>query len=343
MRATSLLSRITRAFRRILRSSGIRREPPPKPPVRVAVIGTGRHATRFIYPALRTAPAVLEVVCSRTAEKAERTAQAWGALRHYTDYNRMLDREAGQLDAVFVIGPPQLHFEAGLAVLQHGLHLFVDKPPAPTLQSAEELAGAARTARRLAMTGFNRRYSATWLQAQRLLAGLPAPDHIELSFATWNSEPLAERLLMMDIHYLDAARYFMGEIAEINAFRARTGSNGLAAALRFENGATGTLLVTDRASLLRERIAIFAGSTLLELDNLRALRVYPPSTAEVTGLSVSGAMLYEGDHWNQGAALGFEGEVQHFCRAVQGVERLSTSLDDGVAAMRLVERLARVE
>ena len=42
---------------------------------RVGFIGCGRFATEAIYPSLRHAALDLPAVCSRTADKAERTAR----------------------------------------------------------------------------------------------------------------------------------------------------------------------------------------------------------------------------------------------------------------------------
>jgi predicted dehydrogenase len=85
---------------------------------RVGFIGCGRFATEAIYPALRYAAVDLMAVCSRTADKAERTARQFGARRWYTDYRAILSQE--DLDGVFVITGPHSHPDIVCDVLERG-------------------------------------------------------------------------------------------------------------------------------------------------------------------------------------------------------------------------------
>ena len=55
-------------------------------------------------------------------------ARRYGAGAVYTDYRRMLDEV--RPEAVLVVGPPQLHLEAGLEAAARGIHMFVEKPSA---------------------------------------------------------------------------------------------------------------------------------------------------------------------------------------------------------------------
>jgi predicted dehydrogenase len=61
----------------------------------------------------------------------------------YRDYRRMLDRHARELDAVVVSTPDHAHFPIALAAMQRGLHVYVEKPLAPTIWECRQLAAAA--------------------------------------------------------------------------------------------------------------------------------------------------------------------------------------------------------
>ena len=86
----------------------------------ICFIGCGNHANRFVYPALSGLPdAALLAVCSLDPEEAETNRRRHGAAHAYTDYREMIRRE--RPEAVIVVGPPHLHFEAGAFCIECGI------------------------------------------------------------------------------------------------------------------------------------------------------------------------------------------------------------------------------
>lgn len=80
--------------------------------------------------------------------------------RLYHDYREMLDREKS-LTAVTIATPIPLHYEMTSACLQHGLYVYLEKPPAPTMQQLENL--IALDKRQRVYVGFQQIGSA-WIQ-----------------------------------------------------------------------------------------------------------------------------------------------------------------------------------
>ena len=76
-------------------------------------------------------------VCDLCPAKAQRVARSYGA-QAFNDVDKMLDQIP--LDGCCVCGPAEMHYAVSLQVLRRGLRLFVEKPPAPGLRQAEELA-----------------------------------------------------------------------------------------------------------------------------------------------------------------------------------------------------------
>src|SRR5436190_11170208 len=100
--------------------------------IRFAVIGAGRQCTASLMPGIPYIPELdLVAVCDLKRELAERNARRFGARAVYTSVDEMLRQEAP--DAVMVVGPPEMHEEIGLQVLEAGAHLFIEKPAAPTI------------------------------------------------------------------------------------------------------------------------------------------------------------------------------------------------------------------
>ena len=65
-------------------------------------MGAGVHATRNLYPMIHLIPEIdlVAVCCNSSEEKAKRNARNFGALRWYTDLNKMFSQE--KLDGAIV-------------------------------------------------------------------------------------------------------------------------------------------------------------------------------------------------------------------------------------------------
>jgi predicted dehydrogenase len=116
--------------------------------LRVGVFGTGalgRHHTRI----LGSLPGVERVgVYDVNPEAARAVAEEFGA--------RVLgsfDELAGAVDAAVVAAPTTVHAELGVALLERGVHVLVEKPIAASLGEADALIAAATKASRVLAVG----------------------------------------------------------------------------------------------------------------------------------------------------------------------------------------------
>jgi predicted dehydrogenase len=62
----------------------------------------------------------------------------------FTDYRRMFDRLEKQLDAIFIATPDHQHAKATMMAMERGLHVFVEKPMAKTIDEIRRLTAAAK-------------------------------------------------------------------------------------------------------------------------------------------------------------------------------------------------------
>ena len=110
--------------------------------IRLAVVGAGNQCTTALMPGIPYIEEIeLVAICDLNRALAERNARNFGAGAVYTDVAQMLQQE--KPDACMVVGPPQVHEEVGLQVLEAGVNLFIEKPAAPTIEGAKRLADAA--------------------------------------------------------------------------------------------------------------------------------------------------------------------------------------------------------
>jgi predicted dehydrogenase len=74
------------------------------------------------------------------------------------------------IDLVVIATPDHLHVEQAFAALDAGKHVVIDKPFAPTLAGAREIAARAAAGDRVVAVFQNRRWDADFLTLQRLIA-----------------------------------------------------------------------------------------------------------------------------------------------------------------------------
>ena len=104
--------------------------------IKVGIVGTGSHTYRNLLPALHYLPVELKALCNRGEEKLRQTAREYPC-NLYTDAEIMYSQE--DLDAVIISVSPQMHPELAIRALRHGLHVFMEKPPAMTAQEVREI------------------------------------------------------------------------------------------------------------------------------------------------------------------------------------------------------------
>jgi myo-inositol 2-dehydrogenase / D-chiro-inositol 1-dehydrogenase len=224
-------------------------------PLRAGIIGAGWIA-RVHVPALDAAADVELIAASDTAlERAEAIARPRGA-RAYASWEEMLDRE--ELDAVWVCTPPLHHRGPTLAALARGIHVYLEKPIARTLDDAEAIVSGARSANAVCAVGYQWHASELVEEAREALAG----QRVALLVGR-NYGPVAGRPWFMDraqgggqilergSHHIDLQRAIAGEISAVQAVAARErlaqsdaeGSidDAIGLLFHFESGALGSV------------------------------------------------------------------------------------------------------
>ena len=115
--------------------------------INVGILGAGGIAALSHLPEIADVHGMqVTHICGRTERRLRLLCERFQVPRYSTSWSDLLADD--ELDAVIVALPHPLHAEAGLAVLQHGLHLFMQKPLCTTVGEANQLveASAARPA-----------------------------------------------------------------------------------------------------------------------------------------------------------------------------------------------------
>lgn len=244
---------------------------PARTATRALVVGAGETSVLIHLPALARlrdqGRLELTEICDLRIERAAAARERFGFARHGGDALSAV--RAADIDAVYLFGDARMHHEIGMAALEAGKHLFVEKPVAPGYGEACEMAQAARRRGLIAAGGHNRRFApslrevrkrggkAGWRYAEAVFHkpafGAPAP----FAASSW--------LTANGIHALDALIFIMGGLPEQVASFA--GQERYSALMRWADRAQGVFLCDNGAGERRESYAFHAPGETCRVDD----------------------------------------------------------------------------
>ena len=162
----------------------------PDDPIRVALIGYGLAGAVFHGPLVSSTPGMsLATIVTRDPERRARATSNHPDAVLLDDAEALWER-APDHDLVVVATPNRSHVPLGLAALEAGLPVVIDKPMAPTAEGGRRLVAEA-TERDLFLTVFqNRRWDGDFLTVRRLLAedALGPIVRFESRFERWRPQ-----------------------------------------------------------------------------------------------------------------------------------------------------------
>lgn len=136
---------------------------------RVALIGLGAVANRIHLPALRRVPALeLVAACDLDSDRREKMRAQFKIPRVYEDARTMIENE--RPDCVIIGTPPALHTEHCLLALEHGAHVFCEKPFVERDEQGRAVIATARRAERHVAVNHQYRYMPIYAEPARRLA-----------------------------------------------------------------------------------------------------------------------------------------------------------------------------
>jgi myo-inositol 2-dehydrogenase/D-chiro-inositol 1-dehydrogenase len=324
--------------------------------VRIGWIGCGTHANEMLLPQLTRHDVRLVALCDTDQSRLAATAARHGAAAAQcsTDWRELLARS--DVDALGLAIGPQGHYEIGMAAIERGLAMFMEKPPAPTATQAFRLAEAAKARKVPVVVGFMKRYStANRIGANVIRSaefGTPASFLGEYMTAPtyFAKDPdYTGFFLHHCVHYFDLVPHLMGEVAHVSSRRHELspGKLLLHVDFRFASGGIGTLVVGTHQSrgTPMEWWQVMGDHKRVEVRNVHEVRYYraPPFKA-----SILGASLLDGEDtlvWepNLTAAAnedhkGYHALMGAFLATLRGEDVGAPSIADGANAMALLER-----
>ena len=324
--------------------------------IRIAFIGCGGMSS-LLQQCIPMVPEFEFVAtCDLVEEKAQSNARRFGALRHYTDYDRMLKTE--ELDAVAVVGRPEdkLHRDIGIECLQRGYHIYTEKPPATTAEGAKMLVDASVESGKTGMVGTMWRHAPAHQIAKQLMGeaefGAACQYHTRYLAPGPRLQEAGSPFawpFMLDqaIHPTDCMRFFMGQVSEVFAMGmvdAESRTVSMSVNLRYASGGIGTMTLGTGPILEAMVFVKGTNNQAIQVLETRKLRRYRVPTWLGTGGGYADTPTEE---WDVNTALhsigrpGYLEEMQHWAKSLQAGMQPHSSLEDAYQNMRVLEAISR--
>lgn len=253
--------------------------------LRVGLLGCGRIAGRIHLPALLgIADAEVVAIAEPDAACRQKARALAPRARLYADFHELLAEAA--IEAVVICLPPDLHADAGLAAFRRGLHVYVEKPLATTLEDGQRLLEAAGTAGSVGMVGLNFRYHPLVVALRRAVAdgvvGEPVVIRSEFCAAgrqlpAWKRDRGSGGGALLDLasHQFDLLGFVTGQsILDLDCTLSsrRTEEDTAVAQLRLSGGLVATVLAALSA-VDRHCIEVTGSEGTLSLDRYASSRL----------------------------------------------------------------------
>jgi predicted dehydrogenase len=182
-------------------------------PLKAAVIGhTGRgdygHGLDVIFNGRDNVNVV--AVADPNPAGRKRAAERIGALRSYANYREMLEKEKPDLVSIAPRWTDQ-HHSMGMAALEHGAHLYLEKPITQDLAQADELLALGDRKGLKIAVAHQMRLAPTIVHLQRSLEEGLIGDLVQIrAFGKQDHRAGGEDLMVLGTHLFDFIRLFAG-------------------------------------------------------------------------------------------------------------------------------------
>jgi predicted dehydrogenase len=142
---TALAGSIPTLLTRAAPASTYRNLVPPNRPVRVAAIAAGGRGGSNVR-GCAAAGAEIVALCDVDYARASTIFQSFPKAARYRDFRQMFIEMADQIDAVTISTPDHMHFTPAMMAIEHGKHVYVEKPLVHTIGEVRALKAAAARA-----------------------------------------------------------------------------------------------------------------------------------------------------------------------------------------------------
>ena len=311
--------------------------------INVAVIGTGGISKGYHLPNLKKIKgANIYAIVSGTGVNAKKVAKEYNAKYCTTDYKEVLDDE--QVDCVLIATHHNLHKVMIIESAKAGKHIYVEKPMAMNYEDVKEIVKTIKDTGVIMTVGTNRRYSPLSNIAKEVIKkkGKPVLINYRINTTTlplghWVNDPVegGGRIIGETPHFFDLMYWLLdSEPIQISAEcvdsdkKRMIKENNIVSTIKFADGSIASLSYCDfgNTKFSRERVEIFTGGTVIEINDFREIRTSDGLHKKYNFLNI-----------------GLHESMENFIAVLQGKETLELGVEDGarstICALKILNSL----
>ena len=308
--------------------------PAPMQPVKVGVIGIGNMGWHHARVLSLLKDAELVGVADPDPDRGQLAQEQFGC-QWFPDHHTLL----ADVEAVCIAVPTLLHHSVGLACLESGVHVLIEKPIAASQDEATALIQAARKAGRLLQVGHIERFNPAFRELTKVVANEEVVV-LEGRRHSPHSDRANDVSVVLDlmIHDIDLVlELAQAPVVRLAAAGGRSGEGPIDyvnATLGFENGVVASLTASKMSHRKIRSLSAHCRSSLVETDFLNhTLHIH--RRAHEWYSADHGELLYRNDGFiEEVSTTSIEplyAELEHFLQCVRGRE---TPAVDGLQASR---------
>ncbi|SEC79286.1 Gfo/Idh/MocA family oxidoreductase [Paenibacillus sp. GP183] len=236
--------------------------------VRFLIIGVGGMGREHIRRLLQVPEAEIIALADPSATAIEQVKGRFPDLANvsvYSDYREAISRV--NADAAIIVSPHSMHFEQGMACLEGGLHVLMEKPFVDGSENAAHIIAQADTLNKHLAVAYQRHLQGPYIYIRDLIqsgelgninyiCAYQAQSWLKGTTGTWRQNPALScggQLNDSGSHLLDVVLWVTGlEPESVSAFIDNRGSQvdiDSSVTVRFREGAIATFNVVGSATI----------------------------------------------------------------------------------------------
>jgi len=259
----------------------------------VGFIGAGNYASRTLIPAFKKAGAALDTLVTSSGVSGVHHGNKAGFKTAATELDSLW--KSDDINTVAIVTRHDVHASQVLSAVESGKHVFVEKPLALKLDEVDAIDAAfqkmneGRSDSLRLMVGFNRRFAPHVVKMKSLLDSKREPKVVVMTVNagaipgdhwTQDSEVGGGRIVGEGCHFIDLMRFLVGHAITGHQAMMMGDAPGVEVRddkvsinLSFADGSFGTIhyLANGGKAFPKERIEVFCGDAVLQMDNYRVL------------------------------------------------------------------------
>lgn len=337
--------------------------------VSIAIVGTGVIGPRHAASVAKAREAELHCFVD-PAPHAQAIADNFG-VELFSSIQHMLD-SGRRPDAALICTPNKTHVALSVELLQHGIHVLVEKPISTTIDDGRRLLQVAQISQCQLLVGHHRRFNPYITATKRVLDegaigkaiavsgtwALRKPDSYFQPPTEWRTAAQSGGgpVLINLVHEIDILSYLFGPITRVHAEQTMSQrgfevEEGAAILLRFASGLVGTFILSDCTPSPHN----FEGGTgenpIIPQSGLDFYRIFgSEGTLSVGDMKAVKHARGEASDWSSrfehsqievGTEVPFDEQIEHFVRVVRGEEQPRCSGSDGLSALVICDAVKR--